>query len=120
MARSPHPCPIWTDPTEARLNAGFERIEDLLDSSHDLRAINRCRCCGGLWLYEFHEEIDWRDGCDPSYRTWVPVPDREAALRLHAACPTGSLEADRMIRLDRPKGAPVRLMRVDRSAGGQG
>ena len=64
-------------------------IQDLLpehnyeDESHLIRRLLKCKKCGQLYFYEFYEEIDWQEGNDPQYRTWIPVDDIESANQLN-------------------------------------
>ncbi len=55
----------------------MEVVKDFEDSSHFDRSLLRCRACGQLYFYEFYEEIDWANGNDPTYRTWVPVEEKD-------------------------------------------
>ena len=48
-------------------------IETLFQESHHARYILKCRCCGTRYLKEFHEEIDWKDGDDPTWNTYFPI-----------------------------------------------
>jgi len=51
----------------------FERIETYADESHLMRHLLKCRECGQLYFFEFYEEIDWEDGDDSQYKTYIPV-----------------------------------------------
>ena len=68
-----------------RMEEVFERVETLYQSSHDWRYVLRCRECGQLYLFDFHEDIDWEAGDDPSWVTYLPIAgdalDRPAELR---------------------------------------
>ncbi|HYW93078.1 MAG TPA: hypothetical protein VFA95_11585 [Gammaproteobacteria bacterium] len=64
------------------LKAQFEEVKMLLRDDHLSRRLLRCRECGQLYFYEFYEEIDWDEGKDPQYQTYIPVPTSEAAEQL--------------------------------------
>ncbi|MQX37087.1 hypothetical protein [Roseospira navarrensis] len=73
-------CALWRDPetiTRARMADHFERLETVFQDSHEWRYVLRCRECGWVYVFDFHEEIDWAGGNDPQYKLWVPVPDGE-------------------------------------------
>ncbi len=61
----------------------FTVVEQFVDDVHDRRSLLRCKQCGQLYFYEFHEWIDWTGGNDPQYRTYIPVesPDEIEMLR---------------------------------------
>lgn len=82
--KAPTGCVLWTDPepvASAPTAAHFELLETFVEDSHWWRYLLRCRECGQRYVFEFAEEIDWVDGDDPQYCTWVPVEsDAEVAL----------------------------------------
>ena len=85
---TPTSCRLWRDPEGTlarRMEEVFERVETLYQSSHDWRYVLRCRECGQLYLFDFHEDIDWEAGDDPSWVTYLPIAgdalDRPAELR---------------------------------------
>lgn len=53
------------------------------DESHLFRYLLSCNQCGQLFFFEFYEEIDWENGDDPQYTTYIPVDSREEADALH-------------------------------------
>jgi hypothetical protein len=55
----------------------MEVVKNFEDDSHFGRSLLRCRDCKQLYFYEFYEEIDWLNGNDPTYRTWVPVEEKD-------------------------------------------
>jgi hypothetical protein len=73
--KNPTQCILWenpglvADPKDTR----FERIRTYVNDSHLMRELLKCRECGQLYFYEFYEEIDWDEGEDPQYRTYIPV-----------------------------------------------
>jgi len=67
-------------------------MEVYLDDDHEKRKLLKCEQCQQLYYYEFYEMIDWVNGNDPQYRTWVPVATKEDADAL-ALCPPHELLA---------------------------
>src|SRR5690606_29691657 len=74
-------CVRWTreTPQQEDLYAGLETIATYTEESHEILRLRRCTECGQLYLYQFHEEIDWIDGNDPQYRTLTPVVPKDPA-----------------------------------------
>ena len=110
MARGtpPRHCTLWTDPeaTVARgLKAQFERLETFVEESHWWRYLLKCRECGQRYVYEFREEVDWADGDDPQYVTWVPVETEQEIRALRSAPPDDLRLYTPCLCKDRPKGA---------------
>jgi hypothetical protein len=108
-----------TEPTECILRKTdvltveqLEKIFDLVttygDESHLIRKLLRCKECGHLYFYEFHEEIDWQEGKDGQYRTWIPVDDQKGAESLSRLSVMMVL-AYPSIRYDYPKGADIHV-----------
>jgi len=74
---------LWENPD---LVAGsqtdlFKRVKTFADDSHLVRHLLECRQCGQLYFFEFYEEIDWEDGNDPQYQTYIPV-ETEAEIEI--------------------------------------
>jgi len=105
--KSPTGCALWRNPeplVTGVLEQSFERLERFVQDDHWSRSLLRCRECGQLYFFEFYEEVDWADGDDPQYCTWIPV---ETSLRA-----AGRLELRRLApRLceDWPKGGEQRV-----------
>lgn len=57
----------------------FKTIKEYSKSSHDFRKLLQHIPTGDLYFFEFHEEIDWLNGNDPQYMTYVPVESEERA-----------------------------------------
>lgn len=78
--KNPTQCHLWRAEslTAEDLYGCFESVEEFGEQdTHFRRALLRCKSCGQLYYYEFHEWIDWEGGNDPQYRTWIPVESRE-------------------------------------------
>jgi hypothetical protein len=56
----------------------FVVTERLIGESHLGVSLRRCPGCDGDWLVVFTERIDWKDGEDPQYVTYVPVTRAES------------------------------------------
>ena len=79
------PCHLWnkTDLTAEDLRQDLENEKIYYDESHLMRRLMKCKKCGQLYFYEFYEEIDYQEGNDPQYRTWIPVDDVTSAQSLN-------------------------------------
>lgn len=66
-------CHLWQAQTIPESKLRLRVVKTLVDDSHDVRSIKKCRDCGQLYLYEFHEDIDWINGEDPQYRSLTPI-----------------------------------------------
>jgi hypothetical protein len=80
-------CAYWNKP-EAMPSDELIKSSDLIerfdDTSHLMHALIKCRECGQLYFYEFYDEIDWENGDDPMYMTYIPVSTREEIDQLKA------------------------------------
>jgi hypothetical protein len=74
--REPTQCHFWKSDQPPRQNE-TELVKSFEDDSHLTRALLRCRDCGQLYFYEWYEEIDWENGNDPFYQTWIPVEEKD-------------------------------------------
>ena len=61
----------------------FENIKLYLDESHLMRRLVRHIPSGELYFYEFYEEIDYLNGNDPQYRTFIPVESEAQADKIN-------------------------------------
>ena len=82
----PRQCLYWEKPELVRggMKERFELIETYEDDSHLRRYLLQCRECGQLYFHEFFEWVDWMEGNDPQYVTYVPVSTVEEAAALAA------------------------------------
>jgi hypothetical protein len=83
----------------------FETVEQFADDGHDRRALLKCKKCGQLYFYEFHEWIDWEGGNDPQYRTYIPVDTEEEVQTLLGTNPFTLLSFAPRLQTDFPKDA---------------
>lgn len=52
------------------------------NADESVRSLKKCSSCGQLYFYEMAESIDWEDGNDPIYRTYIPVLSSKMADKL--------------------------------------
>jgi hypothetical protein len=78
-------CHLWnkSDLTREELHRELNLVHIYQDDSHLIRKLLNCKQCGQLYFYEFYEEIDWSEGNDPQYCTWIPVDDPESGAALN-------------------------------------
>lgn len=102
----PANCHLWTDGIidKKDLYSTLEIIKTYADDSHFKRELKKCKKCGQLYFFEFYEEIDWKEGNDPQYQTYIPVNDIETADEL-SKLPTILLLNYLSIRIDWPANA---------------
>jgi len=58
-------------------------MKTYIDESHLWRHMLKCKKCGQLYFFEFFEQIDWKNGDDPQYCTFIPVKDIAEADELN-------------------------------------
>lgn len=87
-------CHVWIDPELSwdKLRGLFKSEREYEESSHFERSCLRCPVCGQLYFYEFYEVVDWDDGDDRMYSTWIPVDDVETANKLAQLSPLELLD----------------------------
>ncbi len=76
-------CALYLSPeTETRRPKveAFDLVHEFFETSHDWRSILRCRECGQIYLFDFHEVVDWENGMDGQYSTYIPVESVEQAM----------------------------------------
>ncbi len=77
----PFQCKLWQkEPLTSEdliLKGNFDQLKTYSEENHDWRYLLKCKECGQLYLYEFHEEVDWADSEDSIYCTFVPVETAE-------------------------------------------
>ena len=72
-------CHLFHQPRIQREDIHFEIVAVYEESSHYDRKLLRCQDCGALFLFEFYERVDWNEGNDEMYCTYVQVEDAAAA-----------------------------------------
>lgn len=88
-ANIPKECHLWNDKrlTQDALAESLVLVKAYEDEFHLIRSLLRCRECGHLFFHEFYEVVDWVDGNDAQYSTWIPVDDIESADSLNDLSP---------------------------------
>lgn len=80
----------------------------LVDEPHYIVSICMCPTCTQRFLSVTTETIDWEDGEDPIYRTFIPITEPEAVLLQKSGRPTEDMinaigSALRSLKYDYPK-----------------
>lgn len=81
----PTHCHLWSETPkqdELRNHLVFDTLTEYEEDDHRSRALLRCKTCSQLYFYAFDEEVDWENGNDPQFRTWIPVTSAEEAVIL--------------------------------------
>lgn len=105
--KKPTQCVLWAKPELVRevRKDNFELIETYVDESHLERCLLKCSECGQFYFFEFYEEIDWIDGNDPQYSTYIPVETNEEIETLKKCSPLELLQFFPRLQIDFPKEA---------------
>ncbi len=78
-------CHLFTGtPTREAVLNGFDTVETFEEDNHMSRRLVKCRQCPQLYFYAFDEEVDFKGGEDPQFRTWIPVTSPEEAHQLNS------------------------------------
>jgi hypothetical protein len=77
---------------EDDLKDAFEPVRSIMHESHDRRSVVKCKECGQLYFYEFHEDISFSGGGDSQYETYIPVETEEEIEALSKTTYTSILE----------------------------
>lgn len=86
--KEPTKCHLWQHENLSSKDLDFELIENYVDSSHLSRALIKCKRCGQLYYSEFYEIIDWDNGNDEQYCTYIPIePDKDLINLLNQKSP---------------------------------
>ncbi len=111
--RTPTQCVLWKYPelVNAPISGPFELLETYSKDSHLWRYLLRCRECGQRYFFEFYEEIDWVDGEDPQYSTYLPVETDAEIAKLQNATQVELLQFTPRLQKDFPKGAKEPTLR---------
>jgi len=111
--KEPTQCILWTRPelVEGSTAEHFELVETFADESHWWRYLLKCRECGQLYFFEFYEQIDWEDGEDPQYSTYIPVETDAQIEALKKTSPFELLQFSPRLQRDYPKGAKAPTVR---------
>jgi len=104
----PTGCVLWQQPDLVTAPRGrFETVETYTHENHLYRALVKCRECGQLYFYEFYERIDWDDGDDAQYSTYIPVPEPAEAAQMKDLSTFELLRYTPRLQWDHPTGKPA-------------
>ena len=112
IERRPKQCHLWNKKVleeKEDIWFVFEPIQTFFEDSHFSRRLVKCRECGQLYLKEFYEKIDWVDGDDPQYLTFIPVRSKEEAEKINRADLWEIQNFLPKLNVDCPKGGPVQI-----------
>jgi hypothetical protein len=79
----PIQCHLWTKNVLTEDDFDFEKVETLYESSHFDHIIYRCKKCGQLYFYDFYEWVDFENGNDKIYITYVPISAIEEGIKMN-------------------------------------
>lgn len=107
----PEQCHLWK--TEELSDGDLDNIFDILqtysEDSHFSRRLVKCKQCEQLYIKEFYEKIDWVDGEDSQYVTYIPVKNAEEAETISKVGLWEFQTFSPRINRDWPKGKPRRI-----------
>ncbi|PIY79674.1 MAG: hypothetical protein COY81_01390 [Candidatus Pacebacteria bacterium CG_4_10_14_0_8_um_filter_43_12] len=77
----PVTCHLWTKtPLSIEDFDTFKCINNFFDDEHHSRSLLQCTECGQFYLSEYYETIDWVNGNDPQYDTYIPIEPSAATI----------------------------------------
>lgn len=79
--------------------------------SHFWRYLLCCRECGQRYFFEFYEEVDWVEGEDPQYSTYLPVETDAEIAKLLKTARIDLVQFAPRLQKDFPKGAKAPTLR---------
>lgn len=102
--KKPTQCILWKKDTLTSddLNGAFDVLETFEEDSHSSCRLVKCTECGQLYIKFFYEEVDWVNGNDPQYVTYVPVKTKK---EINMAKTTGLSNATPTLHSDYPADA---------------
>src|SRR5919109_5685630 len=94
LVEMPMECQLWQQKNlcSDELRESLMLVKTYEDESHLIRNLLRCKTCGQLFFHEFYEVVDWKDGNDAQYSTWIPVADVDSADALNELSPLELLQ----------------------------
>jgi hypothetical protein len=92
----PTQCRLWRKENlteeDIDIKSNFEMLHTFTEESHLSRDLLKCKECGQLYFYEFYEEIDWKEGKDPQYCTFIPIETQDEAKDMAKMSPLQLLQ----------------------------
>lgn len=76
---TPTQCHLWQKELLTKEDLSFHTVKKLVESSHLDRSVLKCKQCGQLYFHEFYEEVDWLNGNDKMYTTYIPIEEQDIA-----------------------------------------
>ena len=79
--KKPTQCHLWAKDPLGRIDLkdSLTFVKEYVDSSHLTRWLSRCQQCGQRYFAVFYEVIDWDEGDDRQYSTYIPVESESEA-----------------------------------------
>lgn len=107
----PKECHLWNKDviTDGDLDNAFDILKTYSEDSHFSRRLVRCKKCTQLYIKEFYEEIDWIDGEDPQYITYIPVINEKEAEIINEVDLWEFQTFSPRLNRDYPKGKPRKI-----------
>ena len=100
-AIKPNKCHLWTKGSLAVEELRFRIVEAYAESSHFYRRLLACEDCGQRYYHEWYEQIDWNEGNDSQYTTFIPIePTRTLIDELNKASPFELLQLRPRLQID--------------------
>ena len=105
----PAQCHLWQAEklTTGDLLEALTVVETFSDEPHQTRDLRKCKFCGQLYFQEFLSWIDWVNGEDPQFQTFIPVDSKEEIGPLLQADESGLQAFSPRLLADWPKGAEL-------------
>ena len=89
----PTQCHLWSKEPLTKSDLRFRMIETYSEENHFEQKLLECADCGQVFYSQFYEEIDWEDGNDSQYSTFIPIqPSKETIERLNKSSPIELLQ----------------------------
>jgi len=73
----PTKCHLWQKENITSKDFNWEIIKTYWEDSHFWRYLQKCKKCGQLYINDTLEFIDWKEGNDEIYTTFIPVSEEE-------------------------------------------
>lgn len=114
--KQPTQCHLWQkdELVHSDLDNAFDVVHTFSDGSHFGRELVKCKQCQQLYLKEFYEQIDWIDGEDPQYLTYIPVENMKEAELINQVGLWEFQTFAPCIKRDWPKGKPRKIYWIGR------
>ena len=107
VQKKPVNCHLWrADVLRPQdLREALATVEQYVNESHFGQCLLKCNECSQLYFFAFYEKVDWDDGDDAQYWTYVPVDTIGEVEQFRSLGPLGLLAVVPRLQKDFPKGA---------------